>query len=124
MTGDNRRARRVAELLRSHLVDALARDVADPRLSSLVVTGVDVPDDLSLARIHVRLLVGDADPERRRAALKALGRVAPRLRRGLAPRLGLRRVPELSFDYDTGHDATERVEELLREIAREPQGKP
>jgi len=119
MTSDNRRARRVAELLRAYLSEALARDVADPRLSGLVVTGVDVPDDLSLARVHVRLLAGDEDPARRQAALTALGRVASRLRRGLAPRLGLRRVPELLFDYDTGHDAAQRVEELLQEIARE-----
>jgi ribosome-binding factor A len=28
-------------------------------------------------------------------------------------------VPELRFDYDTGHDAVRRVEELLREVRAE-----
>jgi ribosome-binding factor A len=119
VAGDHRRSRRVSELLRTYLSEALARDVADPRLSGLIVTGVDVTDDLGLARVHVRLLAGDTDPARRGAALKALARVAARLRRGLAPRLGLRRVPELSFDYDTGPDHTQRVEELLHEIEKE-----
>ncbi|HMJ15818.1 MAG TPA: 30S ribosome-binding factor RbfA [Polyangiaceae bacterium] len=119
---DARRPRRVAEQLRLHLTNALTREIADPRLSSLVVTGVDVPPDLSFARITVRLMVGDDEPERRKAAVSTLQRAARRLRSSLAPKLGLRRVPELRFEYDAGHDATRRVEEILAEIAREPTG--
>jgi ribosome-binding factor A len=117
--GDGRRAQRVATLLRSYLTEALTREIADPRLLSLVVTSVTVPDDLAVARIGVRLLSGDEDPEQRRSALRAVRRAASRLRRGVGPRLGLRRVPELQFFYDTGHDASRRVEELLQEIAKE-----
>lgn len=117
---DARRPRRVAELLRSHLANVLAREIADPRLSSLVITDVFVPDDLSLARISVRLLVGDEQQKLRTSVIETLRRAAPRLRRALGPRLGLRRVPELRFEYDVGHDRTRRVEELLSEIAQEP----
>jgi ribosome-binding factor A len=49
---------------------------------------------------------------------------APRLRRALGSRLGLRRVPELRFVYDTGPDRAARVGELLGEIARETDKKP
>jgi ribosome-binding factor A len=119
---DARRPRRVAEQLRLHLTNALSRELADPRLISLVVTNVDVPPDLSFARVSVRLMVGDDDPKQREAAVSTLQRAARRLRSSLAPRLGLRRVPELRFEYDAGHDATRRVEELLAEIAREPNG--
>ncbi len=120
MTGDGRRARRVAEVLRAHLAAAIARDLSDPLLGGVVITGVDLPDDLGVARVHVRLLVGDEQAERRTALLRALARAAPRLRRAVVPALRLRRAPALSFDYDSGHDATRRVEELLAEIAREP----
>jgi ribosome-binding factor A len=112
----------VATVLRAYLSEALTREVADPRLLTLVVTDVAVPDDLGMARIGVRLLSGDEDPERRLSALKALRHAASRLRRGLGPRLGLSRVPELQFFYDTGHDASRRVEELLQEIAKEKSG--
>jgi len=120
--GDGRRAQRVATLLRSYLSEALAREVADPRLTSLVLTDVVIPDDLGVAKVGVRLLHGDDDPEQRRSALQALRRAASRLRRGVGPRLGLRRVLELQFFYDTGHDASRRVEELLQEIAKEKSG--
>ena len=119
MTSDGRRPKRVAEAIRARIAEALSREVADPRLASLVLTEVSVTDDLSLARISVRLLVGDEDPEQREAALSSLRQAAGRLRRLVGPRLRLRRTPELRFAYDTGHDATRRVEELLDEIHRE-----
>jgi ribosome-binding factor A len=97
----------------------MRREVDDPRLAALVITTVDVTDDLMSARIGVRLLVGDEDPKVRASALKSLARGASRLRRLIAPRLELRRSPELRFHYDTGHDASRRVEEILHEIKQD-----
>ena len=120
MTGDGRRPRRVAETLRARLVEVMRRELGDPALAALVVTDVDMPPDLTLAKVSVRLMTGDDDPRCRQAALAALARAAPRLRRMVAPSLRLRRAPELRFQYDTGHDASRRVEELLAEIAADP----
>ena len=119
---EGRRAKRVATRLQAYLGQALIREIEDPRLGSLVITNVEIGDDLAVAHIGVRLMVGDDNPKLRRAAMQSLSRVAGRLRRGLAPELGLRRVPELRFDYDTGHDAARRVDELLEEIRHEPHG--
>jgi ribosome-binding factor A len=119
MNSDGRRGKRVAELIRAHLADLMRREVDDPRLAAVVVTTVDVTDDLMSARIGVRLLVGDEDPKKRAGVLKALASGAGRLRRLIAPKLELRRAPELRFNYDAGHDASRRVEELLHEIQRE-----
>jgi len=33
--------------------------------------------------------------------------------------LQLRKSPELRFEYDTGHDAQSRIEQLLEQIKRE-----
>jgi ribosome-binding factor A len=120
MSGDGRRPRRVAETLRAKLADVMRREFGDPMLATLVITDVDMPADLTAAKVSVRLLDGDEDLRRREAVVSALARAAPRLRRLVAPRLRLRRAPELRFVYDTGHDASRRVEELLAEIAAEP----
>ena len=117
--GDGRRGKRVAELIRAHLAELMRREVDDPRLAALVITTVDVTDDLMSARVGVRLLVGDEDAKSRAGALKSLARGASRLRRLIAPRLELRRAPELRFHYDTGHDAVRRVEEILDDIKRD-----
>jgi ribosome-binding factor A len=116
---DGRRGKRVAELIRAYLAELMRREVDDPRLASVVITTVDVTDDLMSARIGVRLLVGDDDPKVRQVVLKSLARGSARLRRLIAPKLELRRSPELRFHYDTGHDASRRVEQILHEIQRE-----
>lgn len=120
MAGDGRRPRRVAEILRGRLAEVLVRELGDPMVAGLVITDVDMPPDLSAARVSVRLIDDVGDPKRRAAAVHALERAASRLRRLVAPALRLRRAPELRFVYDAGHDATRRVEELLAEIASEP----
>ena len=119
---DGRRGKRVAELIRAYLAELMRREVDDPRLAAVVITTVDVTDDLMSARIGVRLLVGDEDPKIRAVVLKSLMKGAGRLRRLIAPRLELRRSPELRFHYDAGHDASRRVEELLHEIKAEGTG--
>ena len=111
------RAKRVAQAIRMRLSELLARELSDPTLAGIIVTDVEVTDDLGIARAKVRLLTGGDDGATRKKTLRALERGAPRLRRGLGRGLELKRVPELRFVYDTGVDAAHRVEELLSEIA-------
>jgi ribosome-binding factor A len=118
---DGRRTKRVAELIQRHFADVLRREVDDPRFAAVVVTGVDVSDDLLIAKIGVRLLVADDDQRQRRDIVDRLRRAAPRLRRAITPRLELKRAPELRFHYDVGPDAHQRVSELLREVEAERQ---
>jgi ribosome-binding factor A len=119
---DGRRTLRVAGLVQSHLTTALARELGDPELSTLVVTHVDVSPDLSIATARVRRLSIEDGPEARKSVITRLRRAVPRLRRALGPALKLRRVPDLRFIYDTGEDARDRVDALLAEIEREKRG--
>lgn len=123
MTEDGRRARRVAELVRARFAEAVQRELHDPRLRSLVVSDVEVTDDLSLVHIRVRFL-DVQDVAERRVLMKRLVRVLPRLRRAMLDKLGLRRMPELRVHYDEGAEAAQRVGELLREIEAERKRSP
>jgi ribosome-binding factor A len=106
---------RVAEQLKTALVEILRRDVSDPALRDVVVTATEVTADLGLLTVRVRMLTGSEHEQ----ALKGLRRASGMLKRELVRRVRLRKVPELRFLYDDGQDRQARVEELLREIERE-----
>jgi ribosome-binding factor A len=120
---ERRRIDRVAETIKKHVAEALARDLFDPRLSGLMLTRVEVTPDLMQARIYFRSLTGTLDGEARKAVERAANRAAPTLRRGLGVRLATKRTPEILFSYDQGQDAMDRVEQLLGEIAAESSGR-
>jgi ribosome-binding factor A len=117
--GSVKRSARVAERVREEVARAIARDLGDPRLSHAVVTSVEMPDDLSLARIRVRLATGGDDESARARLLAGLEAAKGLLRKRVGQAVGLRRAPELRFQYDEGQDASQRIEELLHEIDRD-----
>ncbi|MDI1434691.1 30S ribosome-binding factor RbfA [Polyangium sorediatum] len=116
MSGQGLRSARVAARVREELA-ALLRDMADPRLHGVLISRVEMTDDLQTARIFVRHELGASpgEPERR-SMLKGLEAAGGRLRRDVGKAVQLRRAPELKFIYDTGQDSAYRVEEILHEI--------
>lgn len=116
MAESGTRARRVGEGVREEVSSLVATELKDPRAAGAVVTRVEMSSDLRTARVHVRLLEGAEDTDRRRDLVAALGRAAGLLRREVGQRLRLRYAPELRFVYDDGVDHLTRVEELLHEI--------
>ncbi|MCC6521632.1 MAG: 30S ribosome-binding factor RbfA [Polyangiaceae bacterium] len=112
------RKARVAGEVQQHLQRAVGA-LRDPRLAAVSVTRVVLSDDLSSARVFVRIAFGPSGDPERRGLMRALGAATGRLRHGLGTELGLRYVPALYFAYDEGPDDARRVAELLEEIARE-----
>jgi len=112
----SRRTKRIAQLIRDHVANYLVTEVDDKRLSQVVVSDVHISDDLSIAWLSVRLLNASASDAERSQSVRQLQRLAGRLRKVLAPALGLRRVPELRFAFDAGVDAQLRVEAILKEL--------
>ncbi|MCC7258156.1 MAG: 30S ribosome-binding factor RbfA [Gammaproteobacteria bacterium] len=97
------------------LGEALAGHVRDPRLAGVTVTGVSVSRDLSVARVYVALLSGDAFPE---ATLAALRSAAGFLRSTLARDLQIRMTPELRFFPDEALARSRALESLIEMAVR------
>jgi ribosome-binding factor A len=119
-----RRADRVAERIRSELMGLLLRgSVRDPAARDVVVSVVRMTDDLSIARVYVRVLE-EIGPDQQNAVVDALSRASGFLRRELGPRLQLRHVPSLEFYWDDVVDSALRIESILHEIREEPGAGP
>jgi ribosome-binding factor A len=107
------RGERLGEQIKAEASDVLAREVHDPGVGFVTLTRVRVSPDLQVARIYY---TGLGDAAAQQASGKALARVTPFVRRQLAQRLRLRRVPEIAFVFDKSIAHQARVEELLQEI--------
>ena len=116
MRQPSRRPEQVAGTIRQVIADALTREVRDPRVGFVTVTGVLVTNDLSHARVTVSVPGDDAEKTR---ALQGLQSAAGFLRSRAARALSTRTVPELHFELDKGVEHAARIEELLESIRRE-----
>ena len=110
----SRRTNRLAEEIREEVAKIIARELKDPRIGFVTVTGVQLTPDLRHARINVGVL---GDQAARDKSLEGLRQAAGFVRRALGQRLRIRYTPEVAFQYDKGLDATERVARLLNDVA-------
>jgi ribosome-binding factor A len=110
--------RRVDEAMRAVLSDAIAKDLKDPRVGFVTVTGVKTSPDLRHARVYVSVL-GD-DPERA-VTIDGLRSAHGFLQHRVATELRLKHTPSLTFEYDGSVDRGMRISSLLDEYAIEEQ---
>ena len=114
------RMRRVNEAVRSVVADGV-RDLKDPRIGLVTVTGVAVTPDLREATVYVSVLGND---KRRRATLAGLASAHGVLQARINRELNLRRTPTLAFAYDDaverGVRMTKRIDELAADLPEEP----
>jgi len=108
---DYQRSERLAELLVEILSEMLRRDLSDPRVSPVTLTGAKVSKDLRHARIYFNLLGGTGD---RQAALAGLRSATGLMRSKLGKGLKLKFVPAIEFVYDETQDEARRIDDLLR----------
>jgi ribosome-binding factor A len=106
------RMRRVDEAVREVLSDAIAKDLLDPRVGFVTVTGVKTSLDLRHARVYVSIL---GDEQTRADSLEGLRSAHGFLQRRVAAELRLKHTPMLEFDYDESVDRAMRISRLIEE---------
>lgn len=90
----------------------------DPRLGFVTVTGVEMTDDLRIARVFVSVL----REEEREQSLEILNTARPFIRSALGKRLKMKFIPSVEFRLDTSIEYGNRIDRLLREIGEEDEG--
>lgn len=101
-------------MIQHELATMITFDLRDPRLAFTSVTRVQVSPDLRHANVYVSSLGGE---ESEAGVTAALRNASGFLRRELGNRTTLRYVPELAFHFDDGLIQSQRMSDLLDEIA-------
>ncbi len=93
------RAQRVGDQIQRELAVMIPREVRDPRLGFVTITGVEVTRDIGHAKIFITVMNCD-DDEQIRENLAVLDESAGLLRMMLGKAMRIRSVPQLHFRYD------------------------
>lgn len=108
------RTRRIGQVLRKELAEIISREMEPNTVGLISITSVSVSKDLRHARVFVTSLAPKlASTE----ITKELNAVSSSLRWALGQRAGLRRTPELVFEYDDSIERGAEMSKLLDDIS-------
>ncbi|MEM9256578.1 MAG: 30S ribosome-binding factor RbfA [Pseudomonadota bacterium] len=116
MAKEYARTQRVADHLQRELAALIQREVRDPRVGMVSITGVDVSRDLAHAKVYVTVLGSDSGEEAAECT-KALNRAAGFLRSQLSRDSSMRSVPQLQFRFDASVGRGRELEDLIQRAA-------
>lgn len=114
----------MSELRKSRVQSAIKREVSnylltfdDPLLKEILITYVEVSDDLHYAKIFYTVF---GKENRSEEVIKSVSRVAKKIQKDIAHRLkDMRKVPLITFHFDVSIQQGDRVLKILDDIGRE-----
>lgn len=107
------RTNRVAEQIKKELGTVIQREMKDPRLGFITITGVEVTNDLSQAKVYLSVF---GNEEKKQDSLKALEKAQGFLRSEIGARIQMRHVPELSFKLDHSIEYGNKIESIISKL--------
>jgi len=115
------RSRRINEEFLREIEDILSHSIKDPGLRAMIsVVRVEVTRDLSVAKVFVSLMGTDQERE---DSLNALQRASGFIRRELASRITLRRVPNLVFVTDNSIAYAVNIAQKIAQVVKEDESR-
>jgi len=104
------RTQRIESEIQRVLAGLIAREVKDPRVGNVTITGVSVAADMGSAKIFFTPFASSSAHEQVQLGLT---RAAGFLRGELGRRLGLRHAPRLQFVFDDSAAGAARLTRLI-----------
>ena len=113
---ENMRTNRVAEQMKKEIGEILNQKIKDPRVGFVTVTDVDLTNDLQQATIYVSVF---GDENEKEDTLVGLSKASGFIRSELGKRIRLRKIPEITFQFDEAHEYGNRIDSILRKLNKE-----
>ena len=100
-------------MIQAELSDILLKDIRDPRIGVLTITGVKVSDDLRVAKVFFVEMGQDTCRKETQDGLK---KATSFIRKELGRRLQLRYTPEIIFRMDPSFAYGSRIDRILLDL--------
>ena len=90
----------------------LMKEVKDEDIKFVTITGCDITNDLSFAKVYYTVL----DESKKESTKKALERAKSFIRGQVSKRIDIRHTPELIFVFDESIEYGNRLEKVIDEL--------
>ena len=121
------RTQRIGDQMQRELALLIQREIKDPRLGLVTITGVDVTRDLSHAKVYITVMGKDDDEQAISTNLHILGEASGFLRMQLGKAMKVRTIPQLHFLYDAsirrGVELSSLIERAVAEDRKHGEGR-
>ena len=103
---------RLNHIIMKEISQILQTEIKDEDIHFVTITGCDITNDLSYAKVYFTVL----DDSKRVSTEKALNGASSFIRGLLSQRVEIRHTPELKFIYDTSIEYGQKIEEKIKEL--------
>ncbi|MEJ6400718.1 30S ribosome-binding factor RbfA [Nicoliella lavandulae] len=112
------RVGRLQQEIQREVNDLLLKEVRDPRVKGVTITGVDVTGDLQQATIFYSILSDKKSDEEN--TQKGLDKATGMIRSALGARLrNVYKTPEIHFELDDSIQYGSKIDQLINKLQRE-----
>lgn len=109
------RSERVGVAIQTVLSELLSRKLQDPRIEMATISSVEVTPDLKVAYVYFTLFGSE---EKVQEAIAGFASSHGYIKKNIAPKLGLRYMPQLKFVHDKSFDHGSKIDALLNSVKK------
>ncbi len=102
--------KRIESQMVKEISEIIMNDARDTTLKTVTITGCEVTNDLSFAKVYFTSFLD------KQTILKDLAEASGYIRTELAERIDLRHTPKLKFVYDESIEYGNKIESIINEI--------
>ncbi|MGN0992349.1 MAG: 30S ribosome-binding factor RbfA [Bacilli bacterium] len=106
------KTKKIGSMFTREISRIILEEIKDPNIKFVTLTGCDVTNDLSYAKVYFTCLNRDKKEETE----KALNKAANYIEIELSKSIEIRKMPQISFHYDTSIEYGENIEKKLQEL--------
>lgn len=111
---DYKRSDRVGDLIKKEIASMIIQgEIKDPRIGFVTITHVEMTPDLKEAKVYFSQIGNAAEKEKSRNGLNS---ASGYIRRYLAKRLDIRRIPSINFLFDDSIEYSDHIGKVIKEM--------
>jgi ribosome-binding factor A len=105
------RADRISGRIQVAITDLLRKKIQNPKVEMATITGVKLTADLRLADVYIAVFGGR---KKIAEAMEGFKESKGFIKKSIAPKLGLKFMPELRFFHDDSFDKAAKMDALIK----------